>query len=121
MVADLITPWKIRRKYSKDASVVLFHGDAAKFLTTIPDKTVSLIVTSPPYNIGKSYEQRAALDEYLANQSHVISQFGRILRDNGSVCWQVGSYIKGGEVFPLDILFYDTDLSLKFRVAFGIG
>ncbi len=116
MTQGLISPWKIRDKYSKDASVVLFHGDASKFLATIPDKTVSLVVTSPPYNSGKAYEERTALDQYIANQSRVISLFHRILRDDGSVCWQVGNYVKNGEVYPLDILFYDVFKLLGFKL-----
>lgn len=116
MTQDLISPWKLQDKFSENATIVLFHGEASKFLATIPDKTVRLIVTSPPYNIGKAYEERTALDQYLAKQSRVISQLHRILRDNGSVCWQVGSYIKKGEVYPLDILFYDVFKLFGFKL-----
>ena len=112
----LITPWKLQDKFSEDASIILFNGDASKFLATIPDKTVSLVVTSPPYNIGKAYEEKTALDEYLANQSRIISQLHRVLRDNGSVCWQVGNYINKGEVYPLDILFYDVFKLFGFKL-----
>lgn len=113
---DLIKPWKLRDEFSEDASIVLFNGDASKFLATIPDNTVSLVVTSPPYNIGKAYEVKTALDEYLANQSRFISQLHRILRDDGSICWQVGNYINKGEVYPLDILFYDIFKLFGFKL-----
>ncbi len=113
---DLVMPWKLRDKFSKDASIVLFNGDASKFLATIPDKTVTLVVTSPPYNIGKAYEERTALDEYLADQSRFISQLHRVLRDNGSVCWQVGNYVNKGEVYPLDVLFYDVFKLFGFKL-----
>ncbi len=113
---DLVTPWKLQDKFSEDASIVLFNGEASRFLATIPDKTVTLVVTSPPYNIGKAYEERVVLDEYLANQSRLISQLHRVLRDNGSVCWQVGNYVNKGEVYPLDILFYDIFKLFGFKL-----
>ena len=113
---NLVSPWKLRKRFSKDASIVLFNGDASKFLTTIPDKTVTLVATSPPYNLGKVYEEKTTLDEYLANQSRFIAQLYRILRDNGSVCWQVGNYVDEGEVYPLDILFYDIFKRFGFKL-----
>ena len=113
---NLVTPWKLRNKFSENASVVLFNGDASDFLASIPNETVSLVVTSPPYNIGKAYEEKTALKEYLANQSRFISQLYRILRDDGSVCWQVGNYVDKGEVYPLDILFYDIFKSFGFKL-----
>ena len=113
---NLVSPWKLRDRFSKDASIVLFNGDASEFLATIPDKTVTLIVTSPPYNIGKAYEEKTALEKYLANQSRFISQLYRVLRDNGSVCWQVGNYVDKGEVYPLDILFYDIFKLFGFKL-----
>lgn len=116
MKEELISPWRIRDKFTKDATIVMFLGDASEFLSTVPDKTVSLIVTSPPYNIGKAYEERTGLDEYLADQSRVISHFHRVLRDNGSICWQVGSYVKNGELIPLDILFYDVFKLFGFKL-----
>lgn len=112
----LILPWKIRNKFASNASIVLFHGDAAEFLSTIPGNTVSLIVTSPPYNIGKPYEEKTSLDDYLTDQSRVISQFHRVLRYNGSICWQVGNFVRNGEVVPLDILFYNVFKLFGFKL-----
>jgi len=113
---ELIKPWKVKEKYSKNASLVLFNGDANEFLKSIPDKSVNLVVTSPPYNIGKSYEKKEELDKYLAVQSRLISQLYRVLSDDGSVCWQVGNYIDKGEVYPLDILFYDIFKLFGFKL-----
>jgi adenine-specific DNA-methyltransferase len=113
---ELIKPWKINEKYTKGASVVLFNGDASDFLKTIPEKSVKLVVTSPPYNIGKVYEKKTALEEYLAGQSRFISQLYRVLRDDGSICWQVGNYIDKGEVYPLDILYYDIFKLFGFKL-----
>ncbi len=116
MVKSRSSAWKVCNEFSQDADIALYRGDAIKFIETIPDKTVSLIVTSPPYNIGKEYEQKTAIDTYLATQSRLVSQLYRILRDDGSICWQVGNYVKKGEVYPLDILFYDVFKLFGFKL-----
>lgn len=99
---------------------MLYYGDAGKFLRTIPDNSVSLIITSPPYNIGKEYERRTGLKDYLGTQLPTISELYRVLRNDGSICWQVGTYVKNGEVYPLDILYYNIfkqfNLSLRNRI-----
>ena len=58
------------------------QSDTLKFLKTVPDKSVKLIVTSPPYNIGKVYEERVKLEEYLKYQSEVaIYVYNGFLQD----------------------------------------
>ena len=71
---------------------MLHQGDVSDFISTIPDKSVSLIITSPPYNLGKDYEDRVSIEQYLHSQEQVIAQLFRILRDDGSICWQVGNF-----------------------------
>lgn len=84
-------------------------GDALKALDKVEDGSCSLVVTSPPYNIGKEYERdrRLTLDEYLAWLEPIIAKLCRKVTDDGHICWQVGNYINKGEVFPLDYYFYD--------------
>jgi adenine-specific DNA-methyltransferase len=98
--------FRIARRYTPDAPVVLYRGDCAKLLSTLPDGAARLIVTSPPYNLGKAYERRRALAAYLADQRAVIDECVRVLAPDGSICWQVGNHVDGGEVFPLDVLLY---------------
>ncbi|HBK33978.1 TPA: hypothetical protein DEP34_02070 [Candidatus Uhrbacteria bacterium] len=117
---------KIANKYSKEADVVLFQGDRLDLMKSIPDKSVKLIVTSPPYNIGKEYEKRTSLDVYLAAQEKTFEEAVRILSDDGSICWQVGNHIaKDGEVFPLDALIYQIGkkygLKLRNRIIWRFG
>ncbi|HID99090.1 MAG TPA: site-specific DNA-methyltransferase [Thiotrichaceae bacterium] len=108
---------KIESRFNSEAKIVLYHGDANDLLATIPDNTISLIVTSPPYNLGKEYEKRIAIEDYLSMQSKIITQLYRVLSDRGSICWQVGNFVENGEVYPLDILYYDLfkQLNLKLR------
>ncbi len=103
--------------YNPDADVVLFDGNCSKLLKDIPSHSVDLIITSPPYNIGKKYETKMSLPAYLKNQEPVIVELVRILAETGNLCWQVGNYVEKGEVFPLDIYFYDIfkRFGLKLR------
>ena len=110
---------QIAEVYTTDASIVLYHGDVADLLKTIPNESVNLIVTSPPYNMGKEYENRVSVDAYLNNQKTVISELYRILRNDGSICWQVGNYVEDGEVYPLDILFYELFKKFGFPDSNG--
>ncbi len=86
------------------------NQDALSFMQSLPDNSVKLIITSPPYNIGKEYEVRTSLERYLDDMRPIIQEMHRILTDDGSVCWEVGNYIgenKDKEVFPLDIYYYN--------------
>lgn len=108
---------KISENFNLKSDLILFNGDCLKILEKIPDNFVKLVVTSPPYNIGKSYEKREKLDKYLATQEIVIRECVRVLSPKGSICWQVGNYVENGEIIPLDILLYPifNDLNLKMR------
>lgn len=90
--------------------------DNLDFMATLNDSTMNLIVTSPPYNIGKSYERRMNVDEYLRSQERVIAECVRLLHPNGSICWQVGNHVNRGEVTPLDILLYPIFKSLGLQL-----
>lgn len=111
-------PFRIHDSYSPDAAVTLYHGDRLELFPQIPLGEARLIVTSPPYNIGKNYETRLAFDEYLREQEATLRECHCILAKNGSLCWQVGNHLaKGQEIFPLDIYIYKIckELGLKLR------
>lgn len=94
------------------------------FMKSISDGSVRLVVTSPPYNLGKAYEKKVDIKQYIAQQEEVISECCRILHDKGSLCWQVGNHING-EVVPLDIILYQTfkeqGLKLRNRIIWHFG
>src|SRR5258708_22950982 len=72
---------------------VLFHGPCEEFLRSLPEKPLfDLIVTSPPYNIGKPYEQITELEAYRLKQKKIISELTSRLESNGSICSQAGTY-----------------------------
>jgi adenine-specific DNA-methyltransferase len=100
-------PPSIAAHYRPNVPVTLFEGDRLDLLRELPDRAARLIVTSPPYNIGKKYEKRTGFGEYLKSQRDTLRECARILATNGSLCWQVGNHIgKDGEVFPLDMFIY---------------
>ncbi len=104
--------------FHSEFDALIAHNDTLDFLRTIPDESARLIVSSPPYNIGKPYEQRTELHKYLEWQTAVLRECVRILQSDGSLCWEVGNHVDSGEVFPLDIFFYQIlreQLGLKLR------
>ena len=107
----------LHKEWRHDAELIIINNDAQQALATLPNDMAQLIISSPPYNIGKSYEQTTDLDDYLIWQTEILSELVRILSPLGSLCWQIGNYIKEGEVFPLDIYFYPIlkKLGLKLR------
>ena len=84
----------------------LFSGDCMQMLQSISDESVDLVISSPPYNIGKEYENRSPLNDYLDEQSKVLRECYRVLKKTGSIFWQVGSYSNKGTLIPLDIKFF---------------
>lgn len=116
---------KISQKYDPSADIVLHQGDCLELLPQIPEKSVQLVVTSPPYNIGKEYEKKVDLKAYLSFQERVISECVRVLKPEGSICWEVGNYVENGRIIPLDILLYPIfakfRLSLRNRIVWHFG
>lgn len=102
----MFTGPEVYKNFDASARIVLYCGDTLDFLKTIPNDTAKLIITSPPYNLGKEYESKKAIEVYLEFQDQVIEQLVNKLRPDGSICWQVGNFVENSEVFPLDTLYY---------------
>lgn len=100
-------------------------ADNLEFMRQLPDESMQLVVTSPPYNNGKSYEQRRDLDDCVDMQTEVIAECLRLLNSQESICWQVGNHVDGGEVFPLDVTLYSVfkrdGLNLRNRIDWQLG
>jgi adenine-specific DNA-methyltransferase len=94
-------------------------------MRSLPAESMKLIVTSPPYNLGKEYETKKSLDVYLEAQRETIKEAVRLLHKQGSICWQIGNYVEDGEVYPLDILLYpvfkEAGLQLRNRIIWSFG
>jgi adenine-specific DNA-methyltransferase len=96
----------------------LLSGDVLERLQSLDPASCTLVISSPPYNIGKPYERtdERTYDEYVAWQRQVIKTMLPALTENASVCWQVGTYIADGELYPLDVPFIEIFRSLGFRL-----
>lgn len=117
---SLVQPEKIHSDFSPSRRIVLHRGDTLEFLGTVPSNKIKLIICSPPYNLGKQYETAVDLKTYLQVQEAVIDELVKVLHEEGSLCWQVGNYVLKGEVYPLDIFYYDLfkkrGLKLRNRI-----
>ncbi|MDX2225708.1 MAG: site-specific DNA-methyltransferase [Verrucomicrobiae bacterium] len=107
---------KVSQHFDRTAQSVVFRGDSLDFLAEIPTECIQLIVTSPPYNIGKEYEKKVRLEKYIVWQTKIIRECHRILKPNGSICWQVGNYVEEGEIVPLDIALFPAFNSLGMKM-----
>ncbi|HZT86489.1 MAG TPA: site-specific DNA-methyltransferase [Stellaceae bacterium] len=114
-------PDGMNRAMGAVAEAVMACEDNLTFMRRLDSGSMQLIVTSPPYNIGKKYELRSPLDTYVASQAAVIAECVRLLNPRGSLCWQVGNHVQNGEIFPLDMVLYPVfqrhGLRLRNRIV----
>lgn len=117
----------------------LFKGDSRNLLNLLDNKFnkpfIDLLVTSPPYNIGKEYEGDLSHEEYVALHTDVITKVLPMIRKTGSICWQVGFQVnktgRKASIAPLDFLYHelfmkiakslDIPLKLKNRIIWRFG
>ena len=116
--------WPRERPRPEDRPL-LACSDNLDFMRGLPGARFKLIVTSPPYNLGKEYESRTPLDAWLETQERVIDECARLLHPQGSICWQVGNYVQDGEIVPLDAVLYPLfrrrGLRLRNRIIWHFG
>lgn len=108
----------------------IFHK-SSEVMSELEDKSVDLMVTSPPYNIninygnkwidgklveskGLKYKDNLEEEEYRQLLSNVISETKRVLKDNGQIWFNIKNrYDKGNIIPPFWILDYFQDMYLK--------
>lgn len=120
---------KLRKNVPKDISGLgssIWHSSAEGLLGRLPkDPLFDLVVTSPPYNIGKPYERKKEIDEYIDFHAGIIRACVERLSETGSLCIQVGNYVRDGEILPLDYLFFpiiqSMGLKLRNRIIWHYG
>lgn len=107
----------------------IWNGDVETMLDAWKgaEPLFDLVVTSPPYNLGKSYErdQMRHLDDYVDWQERIIHKISPLLKPSGSICWQVGNYVSNGHILPLDIVlhpcFERENFILRNRIVWHFG
>lgn len=126
MIVDIDKQLTANALLNRKEENTLFLGDVEAFLDKLPEAPLfDLVVTSPPYNIGKVYEKKTALEDYLKWQERIIRKIYLRLKDTGSICWQVGNYVDNGSITPLDIefapIFKDLNMLLRNRIIWRFG
>ena len=110
---------------SQDICYEVQNDDCLTVLKKVENGKFDLILTSPPYNVGKSYETKTSIEKYLRTQEETISELVRTLSPKGNLCWQTGNYVDDGEIFPLDIYYYQIfkkhGLKLRNRIIWYFG
>lgn len=110
-------PIKVADSFCENADAVVAQADTLTFTKSLPAGLNRLILSSPPYNIGKAYERQVSIEDYLEQMQPLLVELVRVLAPNGSLCWQVGNHVDEGEIFPLDVFFYHRfkKLGLQLR------
>lgn len=99
---------RIYKRY-KDSNIVTLHnGNCIELLKKLPNESVDLVVTSPPYCMGKAYEDpHDDIETFKRQHQSIFDDLYRVVKIGGSICWQIGYHISDKGVFPLDYTVYD--------------
>ena len=100
---------RIGKPYYCDKNCMIFCADTLYAQNVLPDKLFNLIITSPPYNIGKEYENVMPIAEYVKWTERWTAESARLLTDNGALLLNVG-YVRmdgQGRAIPLPYLLWD--------------
>lgn len=99
---------KIYKNFKESNRVTLYNGNCLNLMKRITDESVDLVVTSPPYCMGKAYEDpHDDIETFKSQHIRIFDDLYRILKPGGSICWQVGYHVSDKCVVPLDYIIYD--------------
>ena len=95
--------------YYADDSCVVFCVDTLEAQKLLPPGIVDLVITSPPYNIGKEYESVMPVDEYIEWTNRWTTETCRLIADHGALLLNIGYIsVEGkGRAVPLPYLLWD--------------
>lgn len=96
----------VGRATEPTAHIDIKNQDAFEFLRGLKPASVDLIVSSPPYCMGKEYDTSLHTADFIRMHEQLAPLLIRALKDGGSLCWQVGHHVRNGVVTPLDALVY---------------
>lgn len=112
---------KIYKHYNKNSSMTLYNGDCLSLLKEIPDETIDLIITSPPYCMKKAYENPSDdIDTFKETHNRIFDDLYRVLKPGGSICWQVGYHVNDASIIPLDYLIYNIFTEKNERLKYPL-
>ena len=95
----------------------LIVGDFLTFLKSLDADSVDLLVTSPPYFIGKEYDISKSIEGFEQVICELLPEAERVVKTGGSICWQVGNHVHKNSILPLDHLAANAmKTTSKFRL-----
>lgn len=99
---------KVYKRFKSTNKVTIINDDCLKLLKRLPNESVDIVVTSPPYCIGKAYEDpHDDIRTFKQQHTVIFDDLYRVLRPGGSLCWQVGYHVSDKCLIPLDYIVYD--------------
>ncbi len=112
--------------FDREERIMLYHGDCGALLSELPSNSIDLIITSPPYCIGKEYEKFTNVTEFRRIHESIIPDVVRVVKPGGSICWQVGYHVKKQIVYPLDYIVFaamgaQQGIYLRNRIVWTYG
>lgn len=112
--------------YAEGVDFILFNGDCQSLLSAMADATANLVLTSPPYFMGKDYDRSYRIDDFYDDHRRLAPHVARVVASGGNICWQVGYHVQPNEIFPLDFAVYEvfrglSDLALRNRIVWHFG
>ena len=115
---------KLEKPYFENENCMIFCIDCLQAMHYFPKDLVHLTVTSPPYNIGKEYEQVKPLNDYLSWSGQWIKEVHRVTRPNGAFWLNIGyiSVDNKGKAVPLAYFLWDkTPFYLIQEIIWNYG
>ena len=97
----------------KESDLNRIYCKSSETMDEIPDDSIHLMITSPPYNVGKEYDNDLTLDEYYELLYSVFSQCHKKLVTGGRACINIAN-IGRKPYIPLHALVIEIMLSLGF-------
>ncbi len=91
----------------------MIFNSSSESMAQLPDNSVHLMVTSPPYNVGKDYDADLTLEEYLAFLKRVWAETYRVLVPGGRACINVANLGRKPYI-PLHVFMIRDMLGLQF-------
>lgn len=96
--------------YYENEHVLIFNKECVSGMNLIESEIFDLIVTSPPYNIGKEYEKNLPIDEYIKWTKEWVNAVYSVTKPEGAFLFNLGyvSYSSKAKAIPLPYLIWNV-------------
>lgn len=97
------------KPYFQAEDCSIYNIDCLDAMKRLPENTFDLVITSPPYNIGKEYEDVISVDKYLSWCQDWIAEIYKVTSENGSFWLNLGylSIVDRAKAIPIPYLLWD--------------